>query len=78
MLNITKFYPISRYRNILTQEYIEGCIIGGACGYNTFREADDALDKMDTDDCDYEVCFYDGSMWRATRDGVNIIKRSIP
>lgn len=73
-----KFYPMSRYRNILSQDYIDGEVRNGAVGYDTFREAEDAMDRMDTDDCDFEVCVYDGHEWRATRDGVTFVNRWIP
>lgn len=73
-----KFYPMSRYRNILSQDYIEEEVRNGAVGYGTFEEADKALDMMDTDDSDFEVCVYDGLEWRATRDGVTFVNRLIP
>lgn len=73
-----KYYPITRYRNILTQDYIEQSVKQGAPGFLTFEEADRALERMDTDDSDYEVCVYINGQWFATRDGKTIVKRSIP
>lgn len=70
-----KYYPITRYRAELTQEYIQLEVDRGAKGYDSFGEADIALDRMDTDDSDYEVCVYDSGRWRAVRDGVIIDRR---
>lgn len=53
--------------HILTQEYIEERIRFGAKGYSTFEDANNALNMMDTDDGDYEVCVHDGTKWIAVR-----------
>lgn len=64
------YYPITRHRAELTQDYIQNEVDNGAVGYNSFAEADAALDFMDTDDSDYEVCAFIDGRWVAVRDGV--------
>lgn len=70
-----KFYPITRHRNLITQDYINEQVRCGAPGFDTFEQAEYELyHRMDTDDSDYDVYFYDGNVWRATRDGVTALK----
>ena len=71
------YFPITRYRRILTQEYITEEVNNGAFGYTTYEEAKAALDAMDTDDSDYEVCVCIDGEWHAVGDGV-VIRRIIP
>lgn len=77
-MNEIKYYPITRYRQILTQNYISEAVKNGACGFNTYEEADRTLEWMDTDDSDYEVCICIDGKWFATRDGKTICNRKIP
>lgn len=70
-----KYYPITRYRAELTQEYIQHEVDNGARGYDSYEKADMALNYMDTDDSDYEVCAFVHGRWRAVRDGVLIDRR---
>lgn len=69
------FYPILRFRNDLTQEYIAEEVRNGARGYATYEEAKLALKKMNTDDCDYEICIYRNNRWCVTRDGFTVFRR---
>lgn len=71
------YFPITRYRQILTQEYITEEVNNGTFGYTTYEEAQAALDAMDTDDSDYEICVYIDGRWCAVRDGI-VIERLIP
>ena len=71
------YFPITRHRQVLTQEYITEEVNSGAFGYTTYEEAKAALYAMDTDDSDYEVCAYIDGKWHAVRDGV-VIRRIIP
>lgn len=70
-----KYYPITRHRAELTQGYIQQEVENGARGYDSYEKADRALDYMDTDDSDYEVCTFVHGMWCAVRDGVLINRR---
>lgn len=66
----TKFYPISLYRRGLSPKGIEKAIADGAIGFDTFEDANEYLWKMDTDDCDYDVCHYeDGKWYRVRKNG---------
>lgn len=68
--SISRYYPVSRYRRLLTQEYISNEIENGLQGFQTYKEAKEyLLHHMDIDDCDYEVCVYVNGRWFATRDG---------
>ena len=71
------YFPITRYRQILTQEYITEKVNNGVLGFTTYEEAEAALDTMDTDDSDYEVCTYIDGQWYAVRDGI-VSRRIIP
>lgn len=73
---LMKYYPIARYRAELTQEYIQREVDNGACGYDSYEEADAALDFMNIDDSDYEVCAFVGGCWVVVRDGT-IIHREL-
>lgn len=72
-----KYYPITRHRAELTQEYIQYEVDNGARWYDSYEKADSALDWMDTDDSDYEVCVFVDGKWHAVRDGVLINRRLI-
>lgn len=72
-----KYYPITRHRAELTQEYIQHEVDNGAHWYDSYEKADRALDWMDTDDSDYEVCVFVDGKWHAVRDGVLINRRLI-
>ena len=73
--NVSKYYPVSRHRNILTQDYISEVLKNGLQGFSTYEEAKEYLwHYMDTDDCDYEVCVYIDGKWFATRDGRTTVR----
>lgn len=77
--NVGWFYPVSRFRKILTQEYISGAAENGLQGFPTYEEAENILlHHMDTDNSDYEVCVNIGGKWYATRDGKTTLDRAIP
>ncbi len=73
-----RYYPITRQRNILTQDYITQQVENGACGFDTYAEARHYLFHcMDTDDSDYEVCVRIGGVWCAPRNAAMTEMRTI-
>lgn len=66
-----KYYPVSRFRKALTQDYVSEVVENGLEGFPTHKEAISALLRGDIDDCDYQVCVNLGGEWFATDDDEN-------
>lgn len=57
------YYPVSRYRNLLTQSYVENAVKNGEPGFATYKEAAKELYQSNPDDCDCAVCVKKDGKW---------------
>lgn len=63
-----KYYPITRHRDYIDAEYVQREVDRGVKPYDSYKDADAALDWMDTDDSDYGVFAHNGVCWCYVRE----------